>query len=126
MSHRRKGLTALLVLGFVLLIFPPDAFSALYNLPDTQPVTVTASPGDSLSSNVGANTLEWNTDSSASGSSSHWWGHSYHDWDNNKHKHRRGRGHENHTTVAPIPNAAWLLGSGVVALFVLKRRKSTT
>jgi hypothetical protein len=28
--------------------------------------------------------------------------------------------------VVPIPNAAWLLGSGVVALLVLKRRRRTT
>ena len=121
MSHRRKGLAAALVLGFVLLIFPPDAFSALSSLPDTPSVTVAALAGDPLSSGQdinatgyafagGATTLNW-------GASSRWWGHNW--------RRHRNKPPPCPAPVVPIPNAAWLLGSGVVALFVLKRKRPT-
>ena len=134
MSHRRKGLAAALVLGFVLLIFPPDAFSALSSLPDTPSVTVTALAGDPLSSGQdinatgyafagGATTLDWGASSSWGGNaSSNWWGHNW--WGHNWRRHRN-KPPPCPTPVVPIPNAAWLLGSGVVALFVLKRKRPT-
>jgi hypothetical protein len=122
MLYCRKGLIAFLVLGFVLLIFPPHAFSALSTLPDTPSVTNTDLPGDSLSSGQDL-TSALNTGDSALGLSS------YGGYNNSGNNDEDGHHHHKPPPCpppVPIPNAAWLLGSGVVALFVLKRRRPKT
>ena len=80
---------------------------------------LTPTPGDFGSTATGGKLLEWKltaADLSGIGPNPEWWVETYSGLDL--------KDTTAHSSVVPIPNSAWLLGSGIIGLIGLKRRRA--
>jgi hypothetical protein len=121
------GLAAVLVLVFFQLPFAPPSSGALYPVSELSQNDGTFPPDGSFSPHKTENFPEWKvvsksflesiaapTKFSPSGLGT-WWGAT-----------SNMGGSLKDITATPIPNTAWLFASGVLSLFVLKRRRPKT